>query len=85
MKAATIYSCDVCKKESKYNGVSINVIFATEPELESEQPPFFELKKLDLCEKCNNKILSEQYVLSGRYRFVEQTEVFTDYSFKKLR
>ena len=76
-KIITKYYCDVCHTETDNYEEKIQVIFETEQNEGKKCKPYLEENKLNLCDKCKNKIL-----YGGKYIFAFGAMGSNKYFFK---
>ena len=77
MKKTTMF-CDVCKEEAKVaEEKKIQVIFTTDQTEGRGTTPYLSIEKIDICQKCNDKILRGNYLIGSG------AQGYNNYSFKK--
>lgn len=70
------YLCDICKKEAKHKNLELQIIFLTEQQEGRNSEPYLDDAKIDLCDKCHQKLLK------GNYIFARGAMGYNNYGFK---
>lgn len=69
--------CDICKEETNNEEIDIQVIFTTEQNEGKSCSPYLCNEKLNICDKCMNRIL-----VGGNYIFASGAMGCNTYKFK---
>ena len=91
----TIYICDICKNKLNQNNeiklkFNIQVIFHTEQTEGRNVNPYLSNEKIDICQKCYNKVLEGNYIHGNgaqgcnNYYFRHNEQLYTEDQIEKV-